>query len=448
MNPANPRRAAVELLSRIDTEGTYSNLGIQEALGAARYTAADRRLLTRLVYGVLENRLYIDALLRSVSKTPPEKMKPWVRNALRIGVYQLFWMERVPSSAAVNESVKLVKLRYDKLSPFANGVLRTLQRQGPALEEARGEEAHSLSLRYSHPLWLVERWLDRFGAEQTVRILEADNRPAGLTLRVNPLKTAAEDLRALLAGQGVRTEPSPYLGEALQVSDLGDRELPELPAFKEGLFSIQDVSSMLVGRAAAPRPGDRILDLCAAPGGKTTHLAELMGDRGTVVARDIHPHKVRLIEEAALRLGLKSIEAGQGDAARPEAAWKEAFDHVLLDAPCSGTGIIRKKPEIRYNRTAADVESLAALQFTLLQQAGSCVKNHGQLIYSTCTMEYEENEGVVRRFLAENPDFRLVDVNSRIPEALRSPAPHISIFPGDNGLDGFFIAVMRKTASE
>lgn len=448
MNPANPRRAAVELLSRIDTEGTYSNLGIQEALGAAPYPAADRRLLTRLVYGVLENRLYIDALLQSVSKTPPDKMKPWVRNALRIGIYQLFWMERVPASAAVNESVKLVKLRYGSLSSFANGVLRSLQRQGSELEAAQGTDAHGLSLRYSHPLWLVERWLARFGAEMTVRILAADNRPAALTLRVNPLKTTTDKLIALLAAQGVRTERSPYLEEALQVTELGDRELPELTPFKDGLFSIQDVSSMLVGRAVAPKAGDRVLDLCAAPGGKTAHLAELMGDRGVVVARDIHPHKVKLIEETAERLGLRSIEAAQGDAALPDAAWTGAFDHVLLDAPCSGTGIIRKKPEIRYNRSQEDVRTLATLQFALLERAAPCVKNHGQLIYSTCTMEYEENEGVLQAFLSRHKEFRLVDINGRMPEALRGPEPQVRIFPGDNGLDGFFIAVMRKTASE
>lgn len=448
MKAASPRKAAVELLCRIDTEGTYSNLGLQEALSSAAFTAADRRLLTRLVYGVLENRLYIDRLIGSVSKTPPGKMKPWVRNAVRIGVYQLFWMERVPQSAAVNESVKLVKLRYESLSAFANGVLRALQRQGSVLEAARLDDAEGLSVRYSHPLWLVKRWLDRFGKERTLQILQADNSPAGLTLRVNRLKINAADLVALLEKQGVTAQCSPLLPEAVQVTELGDRELPELPAYREGLFSIQDISSMLVAHAMAPAPGSRILDLCAAPGGKSLHAAEWMEGTGEVVSRDLHPHKVKLIADGAARLGLEAVHAGQGDALAPEAAWTGAFDHVLLDAPCSGTGIIRKKPEIRYNRTEKDVETLSELQFAMLRRAGQCVKNHGQLIYSTCTMEYEENEGVVRRFLKENPAFEVIDVNGRIPEALRGEGPFIRMYPGPEGLDGFFIAVMRKTASE
>lgn len=448
MNPANPRKTAVELLCRIDTEGTYSNLGLQEALGTTRFAAADRRLLTRLVYGVLENRMYIDAVLRKYSTTRPEKMKPWVLNALRIAIYQLHWMNRIPSSAAINESVKLVKLRHGALSGFANGVLRSALRQGLNLPETEPLTAQGLSLKYSHPLWLVERWLDRFGPEQTAVILEADNRPAALTLRTNPLKGDARTLQQVLEAQGVRAESSSLIPEALVVTELGDREIPELPAFQNGCFTIQDISSMLVGRAVSPKPGEQVLDLCAAPGGKATHLAELLGNTGSVIAQDIHPHKVLLIETQAQRLGLTNLRAVEGDALCPNEAWVKGFDHVLLDAPCSGTGIIRKKPEIRYNRRPEDINALAALQITMLRQAKAYVKNHGQLIYSTCTMEYEENEGVLQQFLAESNEFELLDVNDRLPSPLRGSTPFIRIYPGEEGLDGFFIAVMKRQVLE
>lgn len=448
MNPANPRKAAIELLCRIETEGTYSNLGLQDALAYVQYGAADRGLLTRLVYGVLENRLYIDAVIRRYSKTPPEKMKPWVLNALRIALYQLKWMERIPDSAAINESVKLVKLRYGALSGFANGVLRTAQRQGIDLPEIDGGTAEGLSLLYSHPLWMVERWISRFGFEKTESILKANNTPTLLTLRVNRLKEKPAELMRKLEAQGVHTEQSSLLEEALLVTALGERELPDIPAFKEGLFNVQDISSMLVAKAIAPKPGDRILDLCAAPGGKTTHLAEVMKNQGEIVAQDIYPHKVTLIEENALRLGTTIVQAVQGDVLDAKPQWQNGFDHVLLDAPCSGTGIIRKKPEIRFNRKPEDIQALSTLQKQLLEQAKGYVKNHGQLIYSTCTMEYEENEGVLQEFLIRNPAFSLVDVNDRIPESLRSTTPTIRIYPSVDGLDGFFIAVMKKHVLE
>ncbi len=448
MSPANPRKAALELLCRIETEGTYSNLGLNDALGAVQYTAADRRLLTRLVYGVLENRLYIDAVIRKYSKTPPEKMKPWVLNALRIALYQLKWMDRIPAAAAINESVKLVKLRHGALSGFANGVLRTAQRQGVEPPETDPGSLAGLSLLYSHPEWLVARWVSAFGFDRAESILKANNTPTVLTLRVNRLKGSPENLIRLLHSQGVEAKPSLILDEALLVTELGDRELPDLPAFQEGFFTVQDISSMLVAKAMAPAPGERVLDLCAAPGGKTTHMAEVMGNTGEIIAQDIHPHKVKLIQDNALRMGITMVDAVEGDALEFREPWQGAFDHVLLDAPCSGTGIIRKKPEIRYNRKPEDVQSLSTLQFTLLEQAKAYVKNHGQLIYSTCTMEYEENEGVVARFLSANPEFSLVDVNGNIPESLRSSNPTVRIFPSENGLDGFFIAVMKKSVME
>ena len=448
MNPANPRKAALELLCRIETEGTYSNLGLQDALSAVQYSAADRRLLTRLVYGVLENRMYIDEVLRGFSKTPPEKMKPWVLNALRIAIFQLKWMDRIPPSAAINESVKLVKLRYGALSGFANGVLRTAQRQGITLPDIRLETPEGLSLQYSHPLWMVERWVSRYGAERTQSILEANNAPTVLTLRNNLLKGTSRDLVGMLKTQGVQAEQSALLEEALLVSELGEQELPDLPAFQEGFFTVQDVSSMLVARAMAPQAGQRVLDLCSAPGGKTTHIAEVMKNRGEVIAQDIYPHKVKLIEENALRLGTNIVHALEGDALAFREEWQNAFDHVLLDAPCSGTGIIRKKPEIRYNRKPEDIQSLSTLQLELLERAKAYVKNHGQLIYSTCTMEYEENEGVLEHFLSRNPEFSLVDAKARIPESLRGDGQTIRIFPSGNGLDGFFIAVMIKRVLE
>lgn len=375
-------------------------------------------------------------------------MKPWVLNALRIALYQIKWMDRIPAAAAINESVKLVKLRHGALSGFANGVLRTALRQGVAPDEINPDSPEGLSLLYSHPEWLVQRWISQFGMEQTEAILKANNTPSVLTLRTNRLKGTPEQLMRILADQGVRTEQSELLDEALLVSELGDCELPELPAFQEGLFTVQDISSMLVARVMAPVAGERVLDLCAAPGGKTTHVAEIMGNTGEIIAQDIHPHKMKLIADNATRMGITMVQAFVGDALESKEQWLDGFDHVLLDAPCSGTGIIRKKPEIRYNRTPEDIKSLSELQSALLEQAKTYVKNHGQLIYSTCTMEYEENEGVLQRFLSLNPCFALVDVNGNIPETLRSASPTVRVFPSDKGLDGFFIAVMKKSVME
>lgn len=448
MNSANPRKAALELLCRMDTEGTYSNLGIQETLNRVKFTPENRRLFTRLVYGVAENKTYLDFLLEKASATPLKKMKPWVLNSLRMGLYQLIWMDRVPESAAINESVKLVKLRYGALGGFVNAVLRAIQRNKSSFFSEIGDTPEAIAVRYSHPQWLVDRWVARFGFEGAKAILIADNTASEMTLRANCLKTTPDALIASLERHGVRVRKSRYFEAAIDVEDLGDVELPRLKEYVEGWFTVQDTSSMMVAMAIAPKAGDKVLDLCAAPGGKATHVAELMGNQGSIAAQDVHPHKLKLIEENAARLGIGIITATEGDASVLNPDWLEGFDHVLLDAPCSGTGIIRKKPEIRYNRSIEDIIALSELQLAMLQVAGRYVKNHGQLIYSTCTMEYEENQGVIEAFMNQCPEFSLIDISERLPETLGIQGVTAQTFPGESGLDGFFIALMRKKVAE
>ena len=442
MQALNPRKTALEILCDIESEGAYSNLSLREALEEKAFEAADRRFLTRLVYGVLENRMLIDSQIESHSKTPVRKMKPWILNALRLAVYQMGWLDRVPDSAAINESVKLVKKRFAALSGFTNAVLRGIQRTGINIGAGNGTDLESLSLRYSHPQWIVERWLERYGPDRTENILKADNQTPELSIRVNRLKTDRNTLLVAFEKTGIRARASEYLDEAILIEDLGSQRLSDLGLFRDGHFTMQDISSMLVSKTVAPKDGQKILDLCAAPGGKTTHLAEMMNDRGTVTACDIHPHKIDLILQNTTRLRIQSVGTDVQDGLAFRKAWCETFDHVLVDAPCSGLGIIRKKPEIRYTRKLEDIQNLAELQLNLLQSASRYVKKHGQLIYSTCTIESEENEGVVRLFMERNPSFQLVDINDRLPEPLRSDEPFMNILPDVPGLDGFFTAVL------
>ncbi|XID95220.1 16S rRNA (cytosine(967)-C(5))-methyltransferase RsmB [Paenibacillaceae bacterium WGS1546] len=451
--PQGAREVALSVLTNVEARGAYSGLELNRALQAAGLTRQDAALATELAYGTIQRLNTIDYALQGRVKGWPNKIEPWVRCLLRMSYYQLRWLTRVPSHAAVDEAVRIAKKRgHAGIGGLVNGVLRAVLREGfdaPLPDELPAAER--IALAHSHPVWLVERWIAEYGESEAEAVCAANNEPPHASARINRLKTTRDETIAELAAEGIRARKSALARDGIVAEKAGN--LAHSQGYKEGRFTIQDESSMLVAAVADPRPGMRALDCCAAPGGKTTHLAERMGDEGLVVANDVHPHKEALIREQAERLGHGCIRTAVGDALElPDRLETASFDVVLLDAPCSGLGVIRRKPEIKWNKTAADIAGLAELQRKLLARAAALVKPGGTLVYSTCTIAEEENGGAIRAFLGEHPEFALDpawpdEVLRPLRDAGKLPEPFpgmIQLLPGQFGGDGFFIARLRK----
>ncbi|MBN2908303.1 16S rRNA (cytosine(967)-C(5))-methyltransferase RsmB [Polycladomyces sp. WAk] len=443
------REVALDVLIAVETRHAYSNLALDHALDEADLSPRDRGLATELVYGTVQRRNTLDWLLDSLLKKGVDSLQPWVRQLLRMGVYQLVYLDRIPARAAVHETVEIAKKRGHRgISGLVNGVLRALLRQ-PSVPEPPSSmpTVERLAITTSHPEWLVRRMMDVYGEQTAIAILEANNRPPAAGLRVNRLKTDRDTvLKRLKAARPEATvEPSPVSAQAIRYR--GGGSPARLPGFEEGNFTIQDEASMLVAKVVAPRPGWRGLDACAAPGGKTTHLAELMDNCGHILACDIHSHKVDLIRDHAARLGISIIEARQADARKLDAS--QSFDFVLLDAPCSGLGVIRRKPDIKWSKEAENIAPLIALQRELLDAVSRMIRPGGVLVYSTCTLEPRENEEQVQSFLARHPAFRADEQLPRLlPETVvehcRVEKGMVQLLPHQLDTDGFFIARMIK----
>ena len=446
------RRLALKVLRSVDQGAAFVNLALDELLEGADLGQPDRALATELVYGVTRWRGRLDYILDYLSRRPVAELPAWIRNILRLGLYQLLYLDRIPDHAAVSESVALAhEFGHRGTAGLVNAVLRRAAESGGSVPRPRddGDPAARLAVEWSHPEWLVRRWLGRYGSDRTVALLKIDNEPAPLTLRSNLLRTTRVGLIGGLASDGARAEAGRLFPEAV----ICRRTPPvrSLAAYESGLFSVQDESAMSAARAVAPRPGWLVLDACAGVGGKATHLAELMEDRGRVIAVDIFEHKLRLLAGAARRLGLASIETRRLDARELAGSGLErAADAVLVDAPCSGLGVLRRRPDLRWRITPADIDALAGLQRELLAAAAACVRPGGILVYATCTLEPEENEGVVEGFLASNLEF---DASSAavalgltpgaaglIPTGVPSQGGSVVFSPQSGGSDGFFVA--------
>lgn len=451
--PQGARDVAMNVLQRVEMSGAYSGLELNQALTSAALSRPDAALATELVYGTIQRLNTIDFTLSNRVKGWPAKVEPWVRSLLRLSYYQLRWLTRVPTHAVVDEAVRIAKKRgHAGIAGLVNGVLRGLLRDGvetPLPEHL--SPAERLSLTHSHPLWLVERWLTQYGEKTTEQICSANNEPPHASARVNPLRSRREELIQAMQDAGLDVAPSALSAQGIVASKAGN--LVHTEWYEQGLLTVQDESSMLVAAAGDPRPGMTVLDCCAAPGGKSTHLAELMHNEGKVIANDVHPHKEALIRQQAERLGLTGIATMTVDAQElPERLPSQSFDLVLLDAPCSGLGVIRRKPEIKWNKTPEDIASLSALQTQLLSKVQHLVKPGGKLVYSTCTIAPEENEEAVKSFLAEHPEFILdpqwpEDVLQPLKAGGQLPDPFsgmIQLLPHMFGSDGFFIARMRR----
>lgn len=436
------RRVALDVLTRMEREDSYSNLLLDAALRDSRLPRRDADLATALVYGVLERRLTLDYMIGCFA-AHGGRMKPAVRNILRLGAYQLMYMDKVPASAAVSESVALVRgSGCAWASGFVNAVLRAMTRRLDALPwpDRETDEIRWLSVRYACPEWLVRRWRDAYGAGEIEPLLAAMAQRAPTVARVNTLRTTVPALIETLREQGVAARPSQLLPDAVELA--GAADLRRLPAFEAGLFYLQDYASQLCCRAVDPQPGETVLDMCAAPGGKSFTMALRMQGRGLVRALELHPRRAALIAQGARRLGLENVSAQANDSSRPNETLGPA-DRVLCDVPCSGLGVIRRKPEIRFKKPET-FDSLPDLQYSILYEGARHVRPGGILVYSTCTLSAEENGQLIRHFMDNCPEF----VSDELPEPVgRGRADGgfaVTLLPHRDGTDGFFIARMKR----
>lgn len=437
---ADPRALAWEILRRVEDGGAYADVLIGHQLTGSALSARDQALATRLVYGTLAWQGYLDHLIGAYSRRPPQALETPVRTLLRLAALQICVLTKIPPFAAVNTAVHLAKqFRGGAAAGLVNAVLRRLARgwQEVALPPRDSDALGYLATRWSHPPWLVERWLTAYGFDETEALLRANNDAAPTVLRVNRRRIDREQLLAHLRQAGYVAAPTVYSAIGVAI----DGGAPQaMPGWADGLFSLQGEASQLVGLLVAPQPGARLLDACAAPGGKATQLAELMDDRGTVVALDIHPRGVERITQAAHRLGLTSVRTVIADAT----VWTPrggGFDGILVDAPCSGLGTLRQHPEVKWRRTPADVAALSTLQLALLRHNADNVRRGGTLVYSTCTISAAENEQVIAAFLKARPDFAVDDPRPLLPAAAQSLVGAdgaLRTFPHRHGLDGFF----------
>lgn len=446
-NGINPREMILEILLQIE-EGEHSHIAIRSALSKYQFLPRqERAFITRVCEGTLEYRIQIDYILDSFSKVTVDKMKPPIREILRSAVYQLRYMDSVPDSAVCNEAVKLTQRKgFYNLKPFVNGVLRTIARETDQVKFPSREEnlVRSLSVEYSMPEQLVERWLEAYGEETTEKILKDFLEEKPLTVRCRTYLNSQEAIVKSLTDQGVKVEPAPYLPYACHIS--GFDHILALDAFINGKILVQDVSSMLVAEAADPQKGDYVIDVCAAPGGKSLHVGDKMEGFGTVDARDVSQYKVNLIEENIRRTNSINVQAKVQDATIFDQESELLADIVLADVPCSGYGVIGKKPDIKYRVTPQKQEEIVILQRTILDRAANYVKPRGTLIFSTCTIAKEENEENMMWFLQNYP-FKLESLDPCLPEELHSETTalgYLQLLPGVHKTDGFFIAKFRR----
>lgn len=441
----NARAIALRVIQEVTMRGAYANLALSRELSRqSALSPQDRRLVTELVYGTIKAQGTLDWVLGQFVNRPLEKIAPPIRDILRMGIYQLLFLDRIPPSAACNEAVELAK-RHGHIGTarFVNGVLRSLLRQPEKVvyPEPAADAAGYLALRHHHPRWLTERWLKQLGFADAEALCVFDNQTPPLCIRTNLLRISREALQQRLAREGVEAELSPLAPEGLLLQ--GAPSLASLPSFREGLYQVQDESSMVVAHVLGPQPGEVVIDACAAPGGKTTHLAALMQNRGRIFACDVHEHKVALIRENAARLGLHIVEARRLDARQIGQAWRNQADRLLVDAPCSGLGVLRRRADARWRKEAAQIEELSRLQLEILEGCEAALKPGGVLVYSTCTLEAAENQLVVERFLQRHPEFALEDAGALLPVPRRD-AVMVQLWPHRDGTDGFFVCRLRK----
>lgn len=442
----NEREIVLEVLLEITEHGMYSHIVLRDALNKYQYLEKkERSFITRVTEGTLEHMMEIDYILDQFSKVKVKKMKPVIRNIMRSAVYQMKYMDSVPVSAACNEAVKLaVRKGFGSLRGFVNGVLRNVARNLNQIAYPT-EPRQRLSIQYSMPEWILNLWLKAYDSDIVEQMLQAFQRETPLTIRCNLRMVTPKQLKEHLEAEGVTVKVHPYLEYAFHIS--GFDYLGDLESFQNGEFSVQDISSMLVSELAGPKEGDYVIDVCAAPGGKSLHMAEKLNGSGHVEARDLTEYKVGLIQENIERTGLSNVEAVQQDALIFDETSVGKADIVLADLPCSGLGVLAKKTDLKYKATKEGADSLAKLQREMLKNVQAYVKDEGKLVYSTCTINPAENMDNVHWFLNEYPEFELIDIHGLLCEELQKDVKEngcIQLLPGVHQSDGFFLACMKK----
>ena len=441
-----PRPLAVDILTRVETDGAFAEPLLDQCLSTGRITMdQDRRLLTELVYGTLRMQGYIDWLIGKFLQGGIRSLEPAVRAILRTAVYQRFFTERIPDFAIVSQAVDLTKGLAPHRTSFVNAVLRNIIRRHPTMPKPVGDETNAdfISIVHSHPLWLVKIWLRRMGPDETSALCRANNKIPPFSLRVNILRASRDEVIRDLADEGLSTHKTVYSPVGVILNRVG-KPLRETNCLQQGRIQVQDEASQLISRLVAPAGGERILDLCAGVGGKATHLAEIMGNQGRIVAVDIREGKIEALKTLMNHLGSTIIKPLVADA-RDDLSGNigRSFDRVLVDAPCSGVGTLRRAPEIKWRLTAQDVKASTALQAQILDRAAYYVKQGGRLIYSTCSILDEENTAVIKSFLSRNKDFALQRPEGIDPSLLDQQSFFRS-YPHRHGMDGFFCAVMVR----
>ena len=422
----NPRKSAVKALIKVEADGGFSNLVIDNVIKQDGLVGADSALATALFYGVLDRKITIDYILSNYSKQPIKKLPYYVAAALRIGVFQLLYMDKIPPFAAINESVNLVKRSKNaNSSGYVNAVLRKVDREGREILPD-DDSVKSISIRYSFPEWIVIRFVSQFGIEKTKDIFTEMLKKSDVYLRVNNTKISVDDLIDKLHNEGVETEKAEIENSLKVISSLS--AIDSLSSYKNGYFHVQDLSSQICAASLDLGENMRVLDICAAPGGKSFTAAEIMNGTGEVVSCDLYDHRVKLISSGAKRLSLHNIKTLTGDASIYNDKLGE-FDRVLCDAPCSGLGIIGRKPDIKF-KNEDEIKDLPEIQYNILKNAAKYVRPNGKIVYSTCTVLREENEDVFDRFISSNPHFKVIS--------------KLTILPSEKGGDGFFIAVAER----
>lgn len=435
------RATALRVLVSCRNNGAWADAALKAQISRDGLSGPDAALCSRIVYGVMQNRMLLDFYIGAYCTQKPDHLQPLLLEILRIGAYQIIYLDKIPDSAAVNTSVELAKLaKRGQASGLVNAVLRKLSQNKKALPPVpERDDVQRLSIQYSHPKWFVKRLVSLLGREEAERFLACDNQIAPITVQVNPLKTTLEALTEELQQAGISVQPHSWVPDCLELSGTGD--LAALPSFREGKFLVQDPAARLVSLIAGIRPGQKVLDVCAAPGGKSLSAAFAMAGNGSIVACDLHENKLKRIQESADRLGVNIIttQAADGRVFRPE--WEASFDTVLVDAPCSGLGIIRKKPDTRYKK-ADDLFTLPVVQAAILDNAARYVRPGGTLVYSTCTILPEENEQVTEAFLAEHADFGLEPFELPLPVGKSDGS--LTLWPQRHDTDGFYICRMTR----
>lgn len=436
----NAREIALKILYKIDKENAYSNIVLDSVLSGYNLDARDKAFIAQLVYGTITYKITIDYIISKHSKIKIKKISDWILNILRLGVYQIIFLDKIPKRAVVNESVNLAKkYGHTKASGFVNAMLKNIS-ENELDELVFSSEIDEICIMTSHEKWFVEKLIDEYGIDSARKICQYNNIEPPVYIRVNTLKTSIDELKNELDKLNIKYEVGivPNTLKIDRLYGLLDSEL-----FKNGFLSIQDNAASLSSYILNPIEGETILDMCSSPGGKTAHIAEMMNNKGSIIACDVYENRLSLVEKTVKRLGITCIRTKLNDGTKLNNEFIDKFDKVLVDAPCSGLGVIRRKIDIKYQKEEQDINEIKNIQYAILKNASKYVKIGGNIVYSTCTIFKEENDDVINKFLKENSNFKLIDISDKIENNINKNGC-IQVLPHIHNLDGFYIAKLER----